>query len=354
MRTIEVVRPGMLTTVQDWPGRVGYWHVGVPPSGPMDDLSFRVGNRVLGNPEGAAGLECTKAGPALRFPDGGRVCVAGAAAPVTLDGTPVPMWQSITVPAGGVLDVGMVPGPGMRCYVLIAGGLLRARIPRQLSDVHPGLLRRSRRPPAARGRPAGRGRRCRPGVGPAGACRHRRAARDRPPLAGRRHRRPARRTGILHPRRYGDDRRHGLHRALQLRSHRCAPDGPQAAVGPHRRRRGRTAPVEHPRQCLLRRHFGLHRRHPDPAGPRRSQPRRVRLPGHRGAGRSLEARADGPRRHRAVRAGARRPGSVAGQYRRQPAGVDAAGDLHLQRRRRRCADPIRRHRGHRCDRAPRR
>src|SRR6478752_489374 len=123
MSIIEVMRPGMLTTVQDWPGRVGYWHIGVPPSGPMDDLSFRIGNRVLGNPEGAAGLECTKAGPALRFPEGGRVCVAGAAAPVTLDGTPVPMWQSITVAAGGVLDVGAVPGPGMRCYVLIAGGL---------------------------------------------------------------------------------------------------------------------------------------------------------------------------------------------------------------------------------------
>ena len=65
---IEVVRPGMLTTVQDLPGRVGYWQVGVPPSGPMDDLSFRLGNRVLGNPEGAAGLECTRGGPALALP----------------------------------------------------------------------------------------------------------------------------------------------------------------------------------------------------------------------------------------------------------------------------------------------
>ncbi len=122
--TIEVLRPGMLTTVQDWPGRVGYWHIGVPPSGPMDDLSFRIGNRVLGNDEGLPGLECTRGGPALRFPEGGRVCVTGAPAPVTLDGTPVPQWQSITVPAGGVLDVGMLSGPGMRCYVLIAGGLV--------------------------------------------------------------------------------------------------------------------------------------------------------------------------------------------------------------------------------------
>ncbi len=125
MTLIEVLRPGMLTTVQDWPGRIGYWHVGVPPSGPMDDLSFRIGNRVLGNAEGAAGLECTKSGPALRFPDGALVCVAGAPAPVTLDSAPVPLWQALAVPSGGVLDVGALSGPGMRCYVLVAGGLAK-------------------------------------------------------------------------------------------------------------------------------------------------------------------------------------------------------------------------------------
>jgi len=120
---IEVVDPGLFTTVQDWPGRVGYWHVGVPPSGPMDDLSFRIGNRVLGNPEGAAGLECTKAGPVLRFSSPSWICVTGAAAPVTLDGAPVPQWQSVRVPAGGLLQIGAVAGPGMRCYVLIEGGI---------------------------------------------------------------------------------------------------------------------------------------------------------------------------------------------------------------------------------------
>jgi urea carboxylase len=123
MTTVEVLRPGMLTTVQDWPGRIGYWHIGVPPSGPMDDLSFRIGNRVLGNAEGAAGLECTRGGPALRFPDGGRVCVTGAPVAVTVDGVAVPQWQSVTVSAGGILDVGLLTGPGMRCYVLLAGGL---------------------------------------------------------------------------------------------------------------------------------------------------------------------------------------------------------------------------------------
>ena len=126
MTTIEVLTPGLMSTVQDWPGRVGYWHIGVPPSGPMDDLSFRIGNRVLGNPEGAAGLECTRTGPALAFPDGGRVCVTGAPVRVTLDGAVVPQWQSVTVPPGGRLEVGALTGPGMRCYVLIAGGIEEA------------------------------------------------------------------------------------------------------------------------------------------------------------------------------------------------------------------------------------
>ncbi|MBS9536124.1 5-oxoprolinase/urea amidolyase family protein [Mycobacterium sp. M1] len=123
MTGIEVLRPGLATTVQDWPGRIGYWHVGVPPSGPMDDLSFRLGNRALGNPEGSAGLECTKTGPALRFSAATTVCITGAAAPVTVDGVPVPQWVTVPVPAGGVLDVGVVPGPGLRCYLLVAGGL---------------------------------------------------------------------------------------------------------------------------------------------------------------------------------------------------------------------------------------
>src|SRR6185312_14951550 len=120
---ITVERAGLLTTVQDLPGRIGMWDVGVPPSGPMDDLSFRLGNRALGNPQSAAGLECTRGGPALRFPDGARVCITGAPVSVTLNGAPVPQWQSITIPADGALDIAPMTGPGMRCYVLVAGGL---------------------------------------------------------------------------------------------------------------------------------------------------------------------------------------------------------------------------------------
>jgi urea carboxylase len=120
---IEVIRAGTMTTVQDWPGRLGLWHVGVPPSGPMDDRSFRLGNLALGNAEGAAGLECTMSGPALRFAQETVVCLSGAPAPVTVNGAPVPLGSPVTVPAGAVLDVGACPGPGLRTYLLVAGGL---------------------------------------------------------------------------------------------------------------------------------------------------------------------------------------------------------------------------------------
>ncbi|WP_049573626.1 urea carboxylase [Nocardiopsis sp. SBT366] len=120
---VEVERSGTLTTVQDFPGRTGYWQVGVPPSGAMDDLSLRLGNTALGNPEGAPGLECTMEGPSLRFTHATTVCVTGAPADVTVDGVPVPRWEPVEVPSGGLLDVGAAPGPGMRTYVLFRGGL---------------------------------------------------------------------------------------------------------------------------------------------------------------------------------------------------------------------------------------
>ncbi|MFD8718383.1 5-oxoprolinase/urea amidolyase family protein [Streptomyces sp. NPDC059629] len=119
---IEVVSAGTLTTVQDWPGRTGYWQVGVPPCGPMDDRSFRLGNHALGNPEGAPGLECTLQGPSLRFTHPTTVCVTGAPAPVTLDGIRIAQWEPVTVPAGGLLEIGAPSEHGLRTYVLFAGG----------------------------------------------------------------------------------------------------------------------------------------------------------------------------------------------------------------------------------------
>lgn len=123
MTAMEVIRPGMSTTVQDWPGRTGYWQIGVPPSGPMDDVSFRLANIAVGNPEGAPGLEATLGGPALRFDTDTWVCVTGAPAPVTVDGARVAQWVPVLVEAGQILDVGMVDGPGLRIYIAVAGGL---------------------------------------------------------------------------------------------------------------------------------------------------------------------------------------------------------------------------------------
>src|SRR5439155_11783 len=119
----EVLEPGTQTTVQDHPGRSGYWDVGVPPSGPMDALSFRLGNRLLGNPAGAAGLECTAVGPALRFRAPAVIALVGADMAATLDGREIPRFAPVAVAAGGVLRLGPVRGPGARAYVCIRGGI---------------------------------------------------------------------------------------------------------------------------------------------------------------------------------------------------------------------------------------
>jgi len=122
-RTIEVLEGGTQTTVQDFPGRVGYWAVGVPPSGPMDDHSFRLANALVGNPEDAAGVECTLIGPALRFHTAATIGLTGASMRATLDGASVPYHQAIEVTAGQELRLGAIDGPGARTYLAVRGGL---------------------------------------------------------------------------------------------------------------------------------------------------------------------------------------------------------------------------------------
>ena len=120
--TIEVLVPGTQSTIQDWPGRTGYWAVGVPPSGPMDHLSFRFANKLAGNPEGAPALEITLAGPALKFNTAAVIALTGAAIPASLDGEPIPMWQPVPVKAGATLKIGTVTGAGARAYLAVRGG----------------------------------------------------------------------------------------------------------------------------------------------------------------------------------------------------------------------------------------
>ncbi|GEM44770.1 urea carboxylase [Deinococcus cellulosilyticus] len=121
-RGIEVLDGGVQTTVQDDPGRLGYWDVGIPPSGPMDNYAFRMANRLLGNAETAAGLECTVAGPTLKFRSETTLALTGAPVKATLDGWDVPMWEAVQVPSGSTLTVGSVQS-GCRTYIAFAGGL---------------------------------------------------------------------------------------------------------------------------------------------------------------------------------------------------------------------------------------
>ena len=101
-----MLEAGTYTSVQDYPGRAGYWDIGVPPSGPMDDYAFRLANRIVGNAPDAAGIEATLAGPTLRFHGDAVIALTGAQCAATLDGAPVPMWRPVAVRAGQVLATG--------------------------------------------------------------------------------------------------------------------------------------------------------------------------------------------------------------------------------------------------------
>ncbi|WP_454867681.1 urea carboxylase [Pseudomonas farris] len=121
--TFEVLSAGTQTSVQDYPGRLGYWAVGVPPSGPMDSRALRLGNRLLGNDQGAAALEITMSGPLLRFNCEAVVAVTGAVIPLILNGEAVPMNTTLLIPAGATLSLGTIGGAGARSYLCLRGGV---------------------------------------------------------------------------------------------------------------------------------------------------------------------------------------------------------------------------------------
>ena len=120
--TIDVLDGGVMTTIQDYPGRVGYWNVGVPPSGPMDHLAFRLANKLVGNDEGVAGIEVTLIGPKLKFNTDTIIAITGPAIELSLDGAPLAMWQSQYIKAGSTLKMGKVLDKGCRTYLAVKGG----------------------------------------------------------------------------------------------------------------------------------------------------------------------------------------------------------------------------------------
>ncbi len=121
--TVDVLTAGTQTSIQDYPGRTGYWDVGIPPSGPFDSLSFRLGNRLLGNAQDCAGLEITLNGPALRFNQATTIVLAGAEMEADLDGAQIPFWQPVDVHRGQVLRIGQTRDAGARSYCLVKGGI---------------------------------------------------------------------------------------------------------------------------------------------------------------------------------------------------------------------------------------
>ncbi len=118
---VEVLQPGTYTSVQDYPGRVGLWSIGVPPSGPMDDYAFRLANRIVGNHDSAAAIEYTIIGPKLKFHRDAIIALTGASSPAKIDGELIPFWQPVAIKAGQILDIGKAES-GCRGYLAVRNG----------------------------------------------------------------------------------------------------------------------------------------------------------------------------------------------------------------------------------------
>jgi biotin-dependent carboxylase-like uncharacterized protein len=121
MAIIRVRQPGLLSTVQDT-GRFGEYALGMPPSGAMDVFSYEVGNYLVGNQEGVAGVEITYFGPELEFTEAVLIALTGAQMPPKINGEEAPMWEALEVGEGDVLSFEYLKR-GARCYLAVAGGI---------------------------------------------------------------------------------------------------------------------------------------------------------------------------------------------------------------------------------------
>jgi len=119
---VQVIKKGLETSVQDYPGRIGTLNLGFPPSGPMDSWSFRLANVLVNNEPGTAALECQFMGPTLKFNDDRVIAITGADMSPKIDGTPVPLWESLKVKKDQILEMAFAT-VGARSYIAFSGGI---------------------------------------------------------------------------------------------------------------------------------------------------------------------------------------------------------------------------------------
>ena len=118
----EVIKKGLETSVQDYPGRIGSLNQGFPASGPMDSWSFRLANLLVGNKSDAAALECQFMGPTLKFKSDRIIAITGANMSPKLDGKTIPLWESVEVKANQTLEMQFAT-IGARSYIAFSGGI---------------------------------------------------------------------------------------------------------------------------------------------------------------------------------------------------------------------------------------
>ena len=119
---VKVIKKGLETSVQDYPGRIGTLNLGFPPSGPMDSWSFRLANVLVENEPGTAALECQFMGPTLKFNSDRVIAITGADMSPKIDGTPVPLWESLEVKKDQTLEMAFAI-IGARSYIAFSGGI---------------------------------------------------------------------------------------------------------------------------------------------------------------------------------------------------------------------------------------
>ena len=120
---LEVVKGGIEASVQDYPGRLGYWDIGIPPSGPLDDYSFRLANALVGNEPGDAAIEVAAGLFSMKMKRDVALAVTGADMQPTIGGGPAPLWETFIAKEGETLTLGIAKTSGFRAYVAVAGGI---------------------------------------------------------------------------------------------------------------------------------------------------------------------------------------------------------------------------------------